>query len=299
MEQGIQNYDARQFDEAKANFESIVADDAENAQAHYYLGRIALDGGDVDLGVERLDKAVQLDTTKSDYHFWLGVAYAQQIQKLSMFEQGQLAPKIKSEFEKAVEADPNNIDARIGLAQYHLNAPPIVGGSLEKADEQIEAIKKLDPKKGHLFLAQIHMAKNEFDEAEKELKDASELDANDPDIDYQLGMFYQKRENYPAAFEALENAIQKDADYAGAYYQIGRTAVFSGDHFDRGIECLQQYIKKDIPPGQPSRAHAHWRLGMLYEKAGDVEKAKQEYRTALELDPSIEDAKTALDKLGQ
>lgn len=297
MEKGIQDFEAHEYDAAKANFETVLAADTVNAQAYYYLGRIALEGGGIDAGVEQMEKAVKLDDTISEYHFWLGVAYAQKIQKASFFEQGQLAPRIKSEFEKAVETDPNNLQARMGLAQYYMNAPPIAGGSTEKAKEQIEAIKKIDPKQAHVFMAQVHTAKKEYDEAEAELQSAMQLDADDPDIHYQLGMLYQAKQDYPAAFRTLEKVITIDADYVGAYYQIARTAIFSGDQIERGIECLQTYLTKDVRPGQPSWAHAHWRLGMLYEKAGDTLKAKKEYQAALELDSSIKDAKDALDRL--
>jgi tetratricopeptide (TPR) repeat protein len=298
MEQGIQNYEARQFDAAKTNFETVLAGEENNAQALYYLGRMALESGEIDTGVKQLEKAVELDGANSEYHLRLGIAYSVKIQEVSFFEKGQLAPKIKSEFEKAVETDPENMDARMGLAQFYLNAPPIAGGSTEKAMEQIEVIKKQNPLQGHIFMAQIHMAKKEYDEAEKELQSAVSLEANEPDIHYQLGMLYQTSQNFPAAFEALESAIQSDPDYMGAYYQIGRTAIFSGDNIERAIDCLQLYLKKDVQPNQPSWAHAHWRLGMLYEKAGEVEMAKKEYQAALELDSSIKDAKEALERLG-
>jgi tetratricopeptide (TPR) repeat protein len=297
MEQGILDFEARQYDAAKMNFETVLASDSVNAQAHYYLGRIALDNGEINTAVEQFETAVGLDDANSDYHFMLGAAYGMQIQELSFFEQGQLAPKIKAEFEKAVEADPNNIQARIGLAQYHFNAPPIVGGSIEKAEEQIEEIRRIDPRQAHLFLAQMHTAKKEYDQAETELKAAVELFPDDAEIHYQLGMLYQAREDYPAAFEALEKAVQSDPDYMGAYYQIARTAIFADDNIERGIESLKHYLKKDIPPGLPSKAHAHWRLGMLYEKAGNIEAAKSEFQTTLDMDSSIEDAKKALERL--
>ena len=297
MEQGIQDFDARQFDTAKTNFETVLAGEAENAQANYYLGRIALESGEIDTGVELLEKAVKLDDANSEYHLRLGIAYSMKIQKVSFFEKGQLAPRLKSEFEKAVETDPENLQARMGLAQYYLNAPPIAGGSTEKAMEQIDAIKQLDPKQGHFFMEQIHMATKEYGKAEGELQSAMKLDAADPDIHYQLGMLHQTAEDFPAAFESLENAIKSDADYMGAYYQIARTAIFAGDNLERGIDCLQLYLTKDVQPGQPSWAHAHWRLGMLHEKAGDIEMAKKEYQAALDLDSSIKDAKEALDRL--
>jgi tetratricopeptide (TPR) repeat protein len=297
LEQGIQDFDANQYDAAKTNFETVLAGEAENTEAHYYLGRIALQNDEIDTGVELLEKAVKLDDANSQYHLWLGIAYSMKIRNASFFEQGQLAPRLKAEFEKAVDTDPENLQARMGLAQFYMNAPPIAGGSTEKAKEQIDAIKQLDPKQGHFFMAQVHMAKKEYDEAEGELQAALTLDAADPEIHYQLGMLYQTGEDFPAAFEALENAIKTDPDYMGAYYQIARTAIFAGDNLERGIDCLQFYLTKEVQPGQPSLAHAHWRLGMLHEKAGDIEAAKKEYQTALDLDSSIKDAKEALERL--
>ncbi|MDH3216231.1 MAG: tetratricopeptide repeat protein [Candidatus Krumholzibacteria bacterium] len=297
MEMGMQSFEAQDYEGAKTHFETALTTEPENPQAVYYLGRIALEAGDIDQAVERLEKAVTLDEAQSDYHFYLGVAYAQKIQKVSFFEKGQLAPKLKGEFEKAVETDPANVQARMGLAQYYLNAPPIAGGSKEKAMEQVEAIKKLDPKQGHLFTAQIHMAAKEHDKAEKEMKAALALDPTDTDVHYQMGMLYQTKKDYPAAFAALEKAIEIDPMYMSAMYQMGRTAIFAEDNYDRGIECLKIYLNSKPQAGQPTWAHAHWRLGMVYEKMGNVEMAKKEYQAALDLDPDLKDAKEALEKL--
>lgn len=299
LERGVQSYEAQDYETATQHFETALDTESENAQALHYLGRIALDAGDVDEAIERLEKAVALEDATSDYHFWLGVAYGQKIQKVSFFEKGQLAPKLKSEFEKAVEMDPTNIRARMGLTQYYINAPPMVGGSMDKAMEQIEAIKELDPRQGYLFLAQLLTGKKEYDAAETELEAALALDPDDTDIHYQMGMLYQTKEDYGAAFEAFEEAIQIDPKHMNATYQIGRTAVLSGKNLDRGVTCLKIYLETDPGPGQPTWANAHWRLGMLYEKMGQTEMAREEYETALESDPDNKEVKEALERLPQ
>jgi hypothetical protein len=43
---------------------------------------------------------------------------------------------IKKKFEQAVELNPENFDARMGLLQFYLMAPGIMGGSKDKAREQ-------------------------------------------------------------------------------------------------------------------------------------------------------------------
>ena len=225
------------------------------------------------------------------------MAYAQKIQEVSFFEKGQIAPKLKTEFEKAVEADPTNLAARQALAQFYLNAPPIAGGSEAKAMEQIDAIRALDPRHGHVFMAELYSRKKDYAAAEQELKAALELDAKDTEVHYQLGMLYQAKEDYPAAFDAFEECVRMDAKHMGALYQIARTAIFAEDNYDRGIECLTVYLASETEPGQPTWAHAHWRLGMIYEKTGDKLNAMMEYGAALELDPGLQGAKEGLERL--
>ncbi len=293
MELGIQSFEAQEYEAAKTQFETVLAAEESNHQAVYYLGRIALQNGDLDASVEHLEKAVSLADTSSQCHFMLGVAYAQKVQKGAF----QLAPKILSEFEKAVELDGNNLEARMGLAQFYLNAPPFAGGSETKAKEQIDAIQKIDPVKGHLFTAQVQAAENKYDEAEASFEAAAELEPKNPDIYFQLGMMHQAAKNYPAAFEGLEKALEIDPGYMNGLYQIARTAIFSGENLERGVECLNTYLKNKPAPGQPTLAHAHWRLGMVYEKMGNTEMAKKEYKVALELNPDIKEAREALEKL--
>ena len=293
LEMGIQSFEAQDYETAKTTFETVLATEASNHQAIYYLGRIALQSDSLDTSIEHLEKAVSLDPVNSPYHFMLGVAYAQKVQKGAY----ELAPKILSEFEKAVELDGNNMDARMGLAQFYMNAPPFAGGSETKAKEQIEAIQKIDPVRGHLFMAQVHAAKKQYDEADASFEAAAGLDPKNPDIYYQRGMMHQSAKNYMAAFEAFEKAIAVDAKYLNGLYQIGRTAIFAETNLDRGAECLILYLKNKPASDQPSPAHAHWRLGSIYELMGKPDLAKKEYEAALKLNPDLKEAGEALEKL--
>ena len=99
------------------------------------------------------------------------------------------------------------------------------------------------------------------------------------------------------AFAAFEKCLEIDAEYMAALYQIGRSAVFSGDNIDRGIECLQTYLPLEPGEDDPSLAWAHYRLGMLYEKQREFKAAEMEYDAALQLDPDHKEAKKALKKV--
>jgi len=146
-------------------------------------------------------------------------------------------------------------------------------------------------------MAQIHARAKEYDAAEKEYQAVLALDPSDLDVHYQMGIFYQGKEDYGAAFEAFEGALAIDDAYMPALYQIGRTSAFSGEKLERGVECLQAYLKHEPEPGQPTWANAQWRLGMLYEKMGQADMARKAYEAALKLDPDYKEAREALEKL--
>ena len=80
-------------------------------------------------------------------------------------------------------------------------------------------------------------------------------------------------------------------------YQIGRTGVFSGQRLDRAIECMKIYVVHEPGEGMPSLDAAHWRLGMLYEKAEKAGLAKQAYEKAQAINPQEEKYKEALANL--
>ena len=60
-----------------------------------------------------------------------------------------------SALEKAVELDPALPAAYHGLVGYYLNAPPIAGGSVEKAEETARRLAEIDPEAGNALLARI------------------------------------------------------------------------------------------------------------------------------------------------
>lgn len=67
-------------------------------------------------------------------------------------------------YQTAVELEPEFIEYRLGLLAFYLEAPAIVGGSLEKAYIEAETISSLDEIQGVLAFAHIHQ-KNQDEES--------------------------------------------------------------------------------------------------------------------------------------
>src|SRR6185436_19118450 len=86
----------------------------------------------------------------------------------------------KDELEKAVELNPKYIDARMGLLQFYVVAPGMMGGSYDKAFDQAKAIKALDPIQGHRAYAFIYGNQKKPELAKKEYLDAVKEQPNSP-----------------------------------------------------------------------------------------------------------------------
>lgn len=124
-----------------------------------------------------------------------------------------LAPKMKSAWEKAIALDSKNLDARTSLIQYYLQAPGILGGSVEKAIEVAGQVLKLKPAEGHRQLGNIYMHEKKTTEAEKEF---ILMAKTDPAYASALANFYTGQKQYDKAFQLFEEAIQKTpADFFG------------------------------------------------------------------------------------
>ncbi len=94
------------------------------------------------------------------------------------------------------------------------------------------------------------------------------------------------------AMEEYEKALQLDPDNAMAHFGrgVGRTVAppgFGGDLVG-AIEDLEFACKKEPFP------EAYYHLGLAYKKIGEMDKAKEAFKKALELNPEYKDAAKAL-----
>jgi tetratricopeptide (TPR) repeat protein len=297
LSEGISYLDEGRISEAREFFEGMLNKDPANAAVLFYLGRVYLSEHKPDKAAECFERATKLDATNAVYHHWLGRAYGRQAMRASIFRQPFIARNSRQAFEKAIELDPDYIEARSDLMQYYLIAPGIVGGSKAKARKQAEEIRKLDPMRGHAAFGFIYGREEKFEEAEKEFLAAIEMAGESLEPYYWTGYFYFQRKEYDSSFEMFEQVIERKPDEMNAYYQIGRVASISGLNLERGKECLMRYLEGMPQWNQSSHARAYVWLGGIYEHEGRPVEARTAYESALKIDPEDRQAKEALKKL--
>lgn len=293
-EEGIKLFEAGQYGAARTALEAAAREDPKDARVTLLIGRACLAADDVESAVAWIEKAVALDPKSSENELWLGRAYGQQAIRANILKQASLAGKVKKAFDKSVELDANNLDARFSLIEFYLQAPGIMGGSVEKARKEAAEIARRDPMRGHRAAGRIAEYEQKFDAALAAYERAVREFPGKREPFFWISGCYLRQKQYGKAFEVMERLLKEQPAESLAYFQIGVFASVSGERLERGEECLKLYLQHSPRADEPPLATAHYRLGLLYEKKGNRDLARREYATALELDSSRRDAREAL-----
>jgi tetratricopeptide (TPR) repeat protein len=260
-------------------------------------GRAAMNRNDADAAATLLEKAVAQNPKSAEAHYLLGTAYGSQAQKASIFGQASLAGKTKDEFEKAVELDPNLLDARYGLIQFYAMAPGIMGGSYDKAFAQAAEIKKHDPLMAHRATAFIYTHQKKTDEARNEYLAEVREYPKSARAHIDLGVSYIVEKNFKAANDEFETALKVEPTYMPVYFRIGQGSAITSSNYAKGEEALRKYLAYTPKENEPPHARTHYWLGQIFEKQGKKAEAKASFATSLKLNPAQKDVAEALKRV--
>ena len=285
----------RKLDEAEAEARSAVKQNGSDEAALHCMGRVLLEKNNSGAAVDWFEKAVKANDRSALHHLWLGNALGTEAQKANKLRQPFLARRVKTEFERAVALDPTLIDARHGLIQFYTMAPGVMGGSMEKAKEQIAEIEKLNPMRGHFERAALAERDKDGATAEKEYVAATTA-APDSTVAFStLGAFYRRQKKWADATAAYERVLAIKPDAYNAHLSLGGIAAMSGENLERGEREIKAWLAaapKDAPTINVSLAH-QW-LAKIYDTQGKKDAARAEYQLAVSANPKNEEAKKAL-----
>jgi tetratricopeptide (TPR) repeat protein len=215
---------------AKNDLRKIIASDKKNAEAVYWLGQAYLKTDDVDSAQQVYQQA--LNNGMNDPWILVGMGHVELLQGKK--------DAAKQRFEQAI----NNSKTRKGENPDILNA---VGRANADGPSTVG-----DPAY-----------------AIEKLKRAAELKPNDPDIYVNLGINYLKLGNDRGgdAYEAFNNALKIDPNYARAKYRLGKIFLSQGNR-----EKFESYFV-GATESDPKFAPAYLDLYNYYAQR-DVNKAK-------------------------
>ena len=282
VDQGKEELKKGRIAEAKKVFESVLQSDEKNAEAHYLLASVFMrrDFRNEDEASDHAERAAELSPENAEYQYMYGAALGSKAQRAGVFKQAFMAPKIKNAFLKATELNPNHVQARIGLAQYYLRAPSIMGGDTEKGWENIEAAIKLDEFTGRMTKYRILEQDKKFVEAEQELKLLTAKMPKEWRVWKATGYFYYGQKRNDEAVGAMNKYVDLRPDTADSFKSLAEVQLQKGDH-SSAFTNLKKALALDN-----NFITAVYLLGRTHEAIGRKKEARESYQRVLELNPS-------------
>jgi Tfp pilus assembly protein PilF len=287
---------AGKVDSAIASLNARISSNQNDAEAFNLLCRSYWALGEWDRAVTNCEKAVSLESTSSTYHHWLGRAYGEKADHSSFFTAAGLAKKVHTEFERAVDLNPDNQEARLDLAEFYLEAPGMVGGGQDKARAQAAILGKTNPSKEHWVYARIAEKNKDAPVAEKEYRTAIELGKGSSNSWLNLAMFLRKQQRYDEMDAAIRKATTPPVTPPEVLVDAAETLSRAGRNFPLAIELVQRYLSGPLVEEAPA-FKAQYLLGTLLEKQGDRQGAARAYRASLALAHEFGRAQEALKRV--
>ncbi len=268
-------------DEAIQTLQQKIEHSPTDAESYNLLCRAYFMLEDWDHAVAACERARNLDPQNGLYQLWLGRAYGEKADRVGFLSAAGMAKKVRVAFERAVELDPQNWEARTDLAEFYLEAPGIVGGGKDKARQQADALMPLNPAMAHWVQARIAEKEKDAVTAEREYRGmvAASHSETRALLDFALFLRHANRlDEMEQVLHALESApidrAESLMDGASILLRVGRD-------YPLGVRLLRRYLASPVEEGPAFKAHDM--LGQLLEKQGDRKAAADEYRAALAL----------------
>ena len=229
---------------------------------------------DLDLAEKHIDKALAEAPQNAEVQFICGRIMGQQAEN-AIFSALSYAKKSLACLEQAVALQPSNISYRKGIMSFYLGAPGIAGGDRQLAWQQVEQITQLDTLQGTLAKLSYYRQTEQTAQYQQLLVQSRENHPEQAEFHYRHGLVLQEGKHYADAFNAFAAATQAPQDeesiyQLNAWYQIGRTALFSEQQLEQGIQALSYYIAQAPKSDNlPDKHWAHFRLAQLHKLNGN------------------------------
>jgi Flp pilus assembly protein TadD len=322
----------KKTDEARAEYARTIAIDPKMSEAYLNLGMLLLDKQDNSAAVAPLHKAVELLPAQSRPRYLLAVAQdrsgdqagaAESFEALihldpnditavdylgsAALRQGKPA-EAEARFRHALEVQPNNTEARRGLAlSLDAQKKPEAAGAyreyleltpgdseararlvhlLVEQKENDAAVAELDrldagkpPTVESLKLrADVQIAGKKWADSIVTLQKALALAPNDAQLHGGLGRMYLQKRDFPAAEKELRVALHLDGKNLNYFKDLSST-FYLGGNYPAALAAMDEIAKVEQPG-----AGTWFIRALCYDKLKQTKLALDAYQKFLELD---------------
>ncbi len=268
-----------------------------DAVALNYLCRVFYSLGDWDNAVQNCERAAQLDRHNAIFQLWLGRSYGEKASVSNLLVAYPLARKTVAAFIKAHSLDRHNIAIARDLAEYYASAPFIVGGGSDKALALAAEIAPEYPADAAWVRAMVANNQGHYEQAEHEYNEAIRLDHESAGTYLDLARFFRGRKSWDRFQQSVERAIQSPRIQPSDHYDAAEVLLNAQRNLPLAAEQMRAYIQSERPNESAPLFRAHFLLGEILLKNGDVGQAAVEFRAALVLASSYRPAAESLRRL--
>ena len=266
-----------------------------DAESFNLLCRAYFMADEWDPALEACQRAASLAPQSSVYQLWLGRVYGEKADHSSIFSAPGLAKQARTAFERAVQLDPGNWEARADLGEFYAEAPGIVGGGKDKSRAQADALMAINPAMAHWVLARIAEKDKQADVAEREYRAEIAASHSGARAWLDLAGFLRHEKRYEEMKQALRTLNSSLLDRPEALLHAAQQLFRSDLDLPFAVGLLERYLKAPVEDGPAFKAHDL--LGQIYEKQGDRRAAAYEFRAALALAHSYTRARENLKRV--
>ncbi len=281
FQRGISFYRQGQYAKAATEFEQLVAANAKYEDGWRILGDCYLKLKKYSDASTAFQKALQLDNNQFASNYGLALAYYNSekyrdaISALGRAERLARTPK-----------DQYQVYRTRGSAYFNLQAFNEAAADLAKANS-IQRANYQDS----LQLGIAYYNTGKVEDAEKFLRQALALSGSSAEakkylaqMDYARAISAIERKDFAQATSLLRDHLAEHPEDGDAWFNLGLARLFSNDL--KGAEdAFQQSIKN-----APDNWQAHDRLGYIYEKNKNYQKALQHYQKASAQSPQAKNS---------
>src|SRR5580704_9787742 len=216
-----------------------------SAQSLCLIGRDHFMLGDYKKAAAAFERAFSMEPANSEYAHWLGRSFGRRAETAPPFFAPRYGSKAREYFEKAVALDPGNEAALRDLFDYYLEAPGFLGGGYDKAEAIARQIAERNPSQGLLDQTRLANRRRQFDTVDEQLRRV-----------VTRAQRLARQGRIGASEAAFDKADQIAPDSPQVVFARARLYVEQKRNLDRARALLNQYLRSDLTPGDPSREEA-------------------------------------------
>lgn len=304
----------KEFYEKQVSFlDDVISKESEDASLFAKRGAVKLRQNNYAAVLNDLEQAITLDSTNGEYYFIEATAHyylGNKIEAINLgrksLELGFRHPQLKT-FIGAAYTDMNQYDSALFFLKESLKDVPqnsktyralgntyLLMGNTVASFQNYEKATQLNPldSVSYAGMIEILIANKELEKATYYYNEATELSLSSSDINYAYGMLLNAQDSYDSAMIVFEEVLKVNPQHWKSSRQLGKLYRRSRKPLDANKVFLEG-LKFD-----QTRKELWYELGLTNQYVlKNYAEARKNYEKALELDPTYQDAKYALNNL--